>query len=77
MHADMVWRHPLSRQSVNIVFIILTISVYQMHTSTNIFPANNRFFLSLIFAESYVKLHYFVTILSLVTLLGSVCTQVR
>ena len=30
-----------------------------------------------VFAESYVKLQYFVTIRSLVTLQGSVCTHAR
>ena len=47
----------------------------------NLFQVNNCVFFCLnvkrVFAESYVKLQYFVTVLSLVTLPGSECTHAR
>ena len=75
-------RRPLSAISwILCVYCIGKISLAKQHRmpiSTNLYQANKCFSLKYsVFAGSYVKLRYFVTMLSLVTLQGSVCAHVR
>ena len=80
MHDGMVWRHPTNKQWC--ILCILAMSVYQDRM-----PICKTYFMQIIvfvldlervfFAEIYVKLYNLVTILSLVTLQGNVCTRAR